>query len=512
MAENIDITIRARDQATQTIQQVADNVQTLTNRITVAGGLVAGGAALIGIFKTLQAVSSSTSQAYIEQERAARGLSDAQRAFSQSLQQSLAIADEQTNALQRQAMMLGVAEDSMESVTKAAIGLSQATGQSLQSSLFRVNEAINGNANALQTYLPALRQAETETEKLAIISEAASRGLELELQKANEAEGAINRRKAATQDLTAAIGGLLAPSVEFQNALAALATTATSVIQDMAAAFSGGGQFMSRVIDGMVTTIVGGFAVAEVAVTKLGDVFLLIQDTIELSVRSWAGIVQHALTEQIPAYAIWFAENFTSIIRDAAVGVITIIQNMGQNLGEAVFAIFDFIRGGMQGGMAGLGERLGDALFVGILDGFEAQTAALPEIAARQITDREQFLAERMARTGGRLGDAFADSFNNRMDQVRGLMDSFTADFDLDTTLNLGDVAGQIAAASNRSLQAVESRLLTRGETDDPQKDIARFTEKTAEQTARIVRQNEEQERRERQRNQRPLVNVEVVT
>ena len=512
MAENIDITIRARDQATQTIQQVADNVQTLTNRITVAGGLVAGGAALIGVFKAVKKISDETSEAYLAQERAARGLSDTQRAFAKELQLSLAIADEQTNALQRQAMMLGIADDVMQEVTKAAIGLSQATGQSLQSSLFRVNEAINGNANALQTYLPALRQAETETEKLAIITEAANRGLQLQIQTAGEAEGAINRRKAAFQDLTAAIGEVMAPSVEFQNTLAAMAVTAADSVTAMASAFQGGGTFIADTLEGVRAAAAWTMAFYETFASSMSETWELVTASVQLAAHTMVGTIEHALTEQIPAYAVWFGENFTSIIQDTAVGVITIIQNMGKNLGEAVFAIFDFIRGGMQGGMAGLGERLGDALIVGILDGFEAQTAALPEVAGRVIGETERALRDRVSELGGVLGDRFAENFEARVVGLNRLMGDFAGDVDLQANLNLADIAGQVQAASSQSLRAVESRLLTRGETDDPQKDIARFTEKTAEQTARIVRQNEEQERRERQRNQRPLVNVEVVT
>ena len=167
MAEqNIDVVIRARDEATRTLDQVAGSIEKIGSRVAIIGGAIAGGVFAAVTFKKIRDAAAEATEAYIAQERSARGLSDAQRQLSASLQDALAIQDDTINAAMRQAKMLGMAEQHMDNATKTAIGLSAATGMNLTSAMFRVNEAINGNANALATYIPALRNATSEKEKL----------------------------------------------------------------------------------------------------------------------------------------------------------------------------------------------------------------------------------------------------------------------------------------------------------------------------------------------------------
>jgi hypothetical protein len=91
------------------------------------------------------------------------------------------------------------------------------------------------------------------------------------------------------------------------------------------------------------------------------------------------------------------------------------------------------------------------------LDGFESQLTSLPEIAERQLTQREQDLADKIGKIGGRLGQEFSDSMSERMVGVgAALNDEMSA-----AAKNI-DLQGR-AAVKMQGNQATEGRLLTRG-------------------------------------------------
>jgi hypothetical protein len=164
--------------------------------------------------------------------------------------------------------------------------------------------------------------------------------------------------------------------------------------------------------------------------------------------------IAFTLTERIPAYAMWFVDNFPNIIRDGFNLAFTIVRNRLQQMADAIAAFFVFIETGGQTDVVGqLGEIAGRSL----LDGFESSLTSLPDIAARQLTQREQDLADKIGAIGGRLGQEFSDKMRERMLGVGGELSS-----ELQAATQNINLQGR-AAVITQGVQATQGRLLTRG-------------------------------------------------
>jgi hypothetical protein len=192
---------------------------------------------------------------------------------------------------------------------------------------------------------------------------------------------------------------------------------------------------------------------------------------------------KYTFTTVLPEYIKWFGENAFNLLRDAAVAMSTVLTNFGKNLGEFAAAIYMWISGGMKDGLDGLMNNIGQTMMVGMLDGFEAQTKALPQIAARQATAYEQALGGEMNRIGSDLGEQFNEKFSQRVSSLTTdltLPDSGKAQEGTNKlTSSLSMVADSQAAIANQ-LSATESRLLTRGQSEGPMQTVAAASQKTA--------------------------------
>jgi hypothetical protein len=112
-----------------------------------------------------------------------------------------------------------------------------------------------------------------------------------------------------------------------------------------------------------------------------------------------------------------------------------------------------------------------------LLEGFQASTEPLPDIIARQLTDREQELTQRIGEIGTSIGEEFANKFSDRMAAVNETFE----DFNLQANLTANEAAKTLgkAATTKASLDATEGRLLTRGRADQGIDRVAANTEKT---------------------------------
>jgi hypothetical protein len=103
-----------------------------------------------------------------------------------------------------------------------------------------------------------------------------------------------------------------------------------------------------------------------------------------------------------------------------------------------------------------LGE-LGNIAGRSYLEGFQSSLTALPEIAARQLSQREQDLADKVGKIGAKLGNEFSDKMEERMVGVGStISDEMSA-----ATSNI-NLKGK-GAVITQGIPATEGRLLTRG-------------------------------------------------
>ncbi|MEL6104800.1 MAG: hypothetical protein AAFU85_02130 [Planctomycetota bacterium] len=576
MADDITIPIGAKDMATEVLEGVEQSTRELTRAVSqmanktakstqkmeigfkdlavaasVIGGVIKGAElALSGLGSVFGGLSGSI-DAFEQQEEALRGLKkqlelvgesarfDSLKELSAELQNVVGVGDEVTLGLIKNASAWGVQGDQLEDVTKAAIGLSEATGASLEDSLRKVNETLNGNTEAFAEFLPQLRTMASDEEKLAAVMKVANDGLAQRVDSSSTLAGSNERLTNSWQSMTESVGALFAPVRQLWNeGFARMADAISSSLQPAIEAVNRNMESMRPVIDvsmnafnalgdviGVtVNTIVNAWAgftagfrgngaiveatsqsitetiqsfrdTAVAAITYVGLAFerapgvvSFVKDRIALNLVTIAEDIKHAFTVRAPAYLEWFAENFTNLLSDAFNGATTIAFNAGQKIGRVTKAIANAVKTAFTGDFVG---DLKKAMEGDLLEGFKAQTSAMPEIAKRAMTETEKVLKDRsdnfqvgfteefLKRISARTKDIAAeankvagnvptvdlnldssgavDSLATLWDGVSGQATQFLGDFWEGLT---GSIEAPEASQGNQSLQAQESRLL----------------------------------------------------
>jgi hypothetical protein len=451
--------------------------------------------AVLAAVKTVMAATDfikNSSDAYDTQTAAVKGLETALRlqgaavegesarlqAFAGDMQKLTGVGDEVTIGLMKQASMLGVNTEQLDDAAKAAIGLSEATGKSLDESLKLVKNSLEGEFGAFGEIIPAIKTMATEEEKLAAVLALSTKGMEAKADASNTVAGMGERASGAIGDLMESVGALIAPvriliSQGIKTLAESLQTLLVPAVEYATAMLENIGPMMDwvkeKVVQG-VNLMVGAFTFFEVVIGNLDSIWLIMVSQAELYLLQMTEAVMHALTVVIPEYTSWFASNFVNMIKDAFMAVATVIGNAGTMIADVVKEMWQFVFVSMGDGTSTLSERIGAILSRGLTDGFESSITDLPDIAARKITEREKDLAATIGQVGANLGEEFSTKFAARMVGVGdGLSSEFSNDIDL--TINkkldkklddkLGGKPGDIGP-----LSASESRLLTRGPAD----------------------------------------------
>lgn len=171
---------------------------------------------LLGLAGAFGAVTYAS----MEQEKADRALSEALKATGQytdanyeslramagELQNVTIYGDEFIQNLQAQALNLGIQHDQLGEVTRGAIGLATALDMDLKTALRYTALAMQGEYTMLQRYIPELRTAETEAEKLAIVQRMMAQGFEQAKGRAETLSGRLAQLKNRFGDLLQAVG------------------------------------------------------------------------------------------------------------------------------------------------------------------------------------------------------------------------------------------------------------------------------------------------------------------
>ena len=465
----------------------------------------------------------------------------AQLEFASALQVATGVGDETTIALQAQALALGVSKNDLNDTTQAAVGLSKALGIDLDSAMQKTIEVMKGNTNAFGDLIPEMYGVTDPMQRLAIINDLAAQGMQTAGAETQTLRGTMNRLSGATGDLMERFGELLEPLLKVVNTgMAAFIealngglqpaidktksiintfapivenigtiamqvgqlvgfyiSAAVNVIGEFATMFAEvagssaqTGSAMMSIFTMVRDTIVKTITFVEVVLLNLPQVFDLVVASSKLALLSLVLDIKHFFTVEIPAYAVWFADNFVNILRDGFVGAFTIVKNFITNMSEAFNVLFQYLSGDFVGGWEGVTTRLGDIASKSLLEGFEAQTAALPDIAARQMSAGEQRLTAEINGIATNLGDQYNKKLTERMGKFSEMPGFEGLDFGgVNFGLRTGQGMGMGKSATQ--LQASESRLMTRGPNQDPFQQrmlrafeqIAKNTEATAKNT-----------------------------
>lgn len=491
MSNGIDFVIGGKDQAKPAMSSVEQSLQRLEQKTdslgkstklltSITGGLAAAYASVKSAMALLAGLDKINA-AYDESANAVGGLETALRlqganveiesarlqSFASDMQSLIGAEDDATLAMMKQASMMGVATEDLDDMAKAAIGLGEAMGTSAESGMEMMRRAQEGNFLAFQKQFPAMRAMTTDTQKLAFVTDLASKGLEAKADASHRVAGMGERANNAIGDLMESVGALLAPvriliSAGLTTLAESLSTLLIPAVEYAKEVLANIGPIMdyvkSKVIDG-VNVIVAAFTFFEVILTNLDSVWQMVVSQSELYILQLVGVIEHALTVVIPEYALWFAENFVNIMRDGVMLAYTVVTNHVQKIIDAFKALSDFIA---SGGTTDVLGQLGEISGRSWLEGFESSLTDLPSIMGRTISEREKELGETIGRIGGSLGDEFNRKFEERMIKAGdGITEGL--DNDIDLKMNKENKAKRNDGTIGTSINAMESRLLTRG-------------------------------------------------
>jgi hypothetical protein len=346
-----------------------------------------------------------------------------QMSLADALERTTNVEAETTAELMKSAAMLGVQNDQLGEVAKTAIGLSEAMGVSLEDGLKKARLATEGNFSSFNKLIPSLKDMATNEERLAAVMSLANKGLEQKTGQADGAAGAYERMSNRVGNMMEKIGEAISPfrKLAFDGIGFAADKITEAIIPAIAAmgpiieSAQGWLESFRQFVVFMVNSAITSFTFWEVVIGNFGTVIEMMVASAQLQFERLVETIKHALTVQIPAYASWFAGNFTKLMTDAFNATVTIASNLGTKIASILSRIWEFVSSGMSGGFDKLSEDIGKLAAGSLLEGFKATADELPEIAARAMTDREKELTERLGSLGSKIGDEFNKKLSGRL-------------------------------------------------------------------------------------------------
>jgi len=190
--------------------------QTESMTASVFKGLLSFEALKKGISLVVKGVSGSI-KAFSEQEKAERRLAlqfgkDASifKNFAAQIQRTTTVGDDQALQLVGLAKSYGVVTGKIQETVKGAIGLSKAYNIDLQASTKAVSLAMQGNFDLLQRYIPSLKTATNDTEKMAMVQKAMADGFSIATDEVYGFDGQLQQLNNIFGDIGESVGGILA--------------------------------------------------------------------------------------------------------------------------------------------------------------------------------------------------------------------------------------------------------------------------------------------------------------
>ncbi len=256
------------------------------------------------------------------------------------------------------------------------------------------------------------------------------------------------------------LAGVLTLSEGIKTSISAVAPIVTQLFQTIKAAFTGIWSVVTATFKGIfgagAATFGGLLSTTMEWVTKFRWYF---ENLLPIAQFVWLNIglgavtmfndIAYFITDTIPAYLTWFGENWANVFTDIASGTATIFTNLAANIGNAMRAIWDFIK---SGGTADL-----ELAWTPLLTGFQSTVAALPDVPERALTALEESLQQQTQQIGTQLADSF-DALNMEAQATLTLTPPVMPE--IDPTLQSGGVNdGQGESAGNKRTNFAVSGL-----------------------------------------------------
>jgi hypothetical protein len=197
---NLQQTITAVSTAYMAFMQIADKIKAQASELITLSGT--------------QEKAEKLLQVSIENTgNAAEGSFEKYKDLAASIQEVTTIGDETTMAVMRLGLNMGVMTDDLEDATKGAIGLSKSLDLDLKTAMKMHTLAMQKDFTMLQRYLPALKLAKDDAEKMAIVKRAEANGWNLATSETETGYGALEQYSNIVGDLKEKLGALITSAI-----------------------------------------------------------------------------------------------------------------------------------------------------------------------------------------------------------------------------------------------------------------------------------------------------------
>jgi hypothetical protein len=488
--KRLDLILGAKDRATSVLGRVSGAIGGFARRVlSLAGPLAAVFSAAGAVQFGRKAVA-----AFIEQEQAVANLRTAlinagdagasslgaMQDFASGIQAITTKGDEATLALASYIATVGeLSGDALQRATTATLGLARATGQGEQIMARAYLNAMQGNFSMLERYIPALRAATTEQEKMALVQGLAANGFKLLESDAQTAGGQIQQMKNTFGDFMELVGARIAPVLADvaggvkrfaeQNGerIAGFVGTVIGKAQELAAmavpvvqrvialgrrflgwwsdnmlpvilAYAGTiRQVAATIIDavstgvqtviGWIESVVGPIGNVGGTVTKMRDAVQTGLIAVEFGFKNWRDIVELGALKAGLA-VVTFAGQVRHFFGEVIPSVLEWLGDEWQNI---LIDLHNFTQTVMKNILANMKETvtslpellsgqksLGEIWGKSIVEGFESQIETLPDIADRVKGELERSLAGDVSNLEEGLGSGFVAFLERRRREI----------------------------------------------------------------------------------------------
>jgi len=198
------------DMAARKWQAVGKKIEAEGRRLTMqlTAPIVAMGALAVKAFAEQEQAIAKMQAAIRANGKDVATVTADYRKFASELQKVTVVGDETTLALLQLAETMQAADP--KQAVEGAIALSRALGVDLESATKMAVQAQQGQFTMLQRYVPALRSANSDTEKAAMVQKLYADGMELAKAETETTTGRLLQMKNAMGDLAEEFGGILA--------------------------------------------------------------------------------------------------------------------------------------------------------------------------------------------------------------------------------------------------------------------------------------------------------------
>lgn len=215
ISANLDQFSKAMDGALKKVEKVGKQMESagkkMSTAITAPLALI-GGLALKNFDRQIKAERRLASAINATGGEAESQLKKFQ-AFASELQELTNVGDEATLEMLTLATQMGLNAEQAQRAAKNALGLADAMGIGEQQALRMAAAVEQGDTQMLTRYIPTLRMAESDTEKLAIAQEFMANAFDTAVDAAQEGLGPLAALSGHVGDLTEQFGAIISEAI-----------------------------------------------------------------------------------------------------------------------------------------------------------------------------------------------------------------------------------------------------------------------------------------------------------